>query len=95
MNRTPLVDLNVRDASNGQRIQLDDGSTGTVVDHWFCHMNVDAGVYRKVVWIDVSTLAEDDMPRLNPHVTNTITESWYRTHVTIAHCRENVEHYEV
>ncbi len=92
----PLIDDKVRDAKNGERIQLQDGSSGTVMDHWFCHQNVDAAIYRKVVWIDLANLAEDDFLRLDPHVKNTLGASWYRTHITVDHFREDgVDFYEV
>lgn len=92
----PLIDSNVRDAKQGERVELADGSTGTVVDHWFCHQNVDAAIYRKVIWVDLSTLREDDQLRLDPHVKNTTGASWYRTHITVDHFREDgVDFYEV
>jgi hypothetical protein len=93
---TPLIDPNVRDAKHGQRVQLADGSEGTVVSHRFCHLNVDAAVYRKVIWVNVSNQQRAALPWLDPHVENTLGESWYRTHVCDDQCLDvAIDYYEV
>ncbi len=93
---TPLIDANVRDAKDGQRVTLADGSTGTVLNHRFCHLNVDAAVYRKVIWVDVTDLQLDPSAWLDPNIENTLGESWYRTHICDDQCSDvAIDYYEV
>lgn len=94
MNIFP-IDIAVQKARFGERVVLVDGCTGTVVDEHVVHLNVDGGVYRKVIWVDDSQQYLPSSPYIDPCSPNTATTRWYRVYEGLDECPVMVDNYEI